>query len=122
VDGPVESPSDGLVVNPSDERGELQVEETPAPRGGGPGSLGRAFADPELEVSPRLQPLLKKVRTYNPKADLRSLEQAFEVAEAAHEGQFRKFRRAVHRAPTRGPGILADLHLDTVTLQAALLP
>jgi GTP pyrophosphokinase len=72
-------------------------------------------------VAPRLQPLLKKVRTYNPKADLRSLEQAFAVAEQAHEGQTRKSGEPYIEHPLAVAGILADLHLDTVTLEAALL-
>ena len=109
------------MASPSDERGELQVEETPAPPRRGTRLPRPRLRRPELEVSPRLQPLLKKVRTYNPKADLRSLEQAFEVAETAHEGQFRKSGEPYIEHPLAVAGILADLHLDTVTLQAALL-
>jgi guanosine-3',5'-bis(diphosphate) 3'-pyrophosphohydrolase len=109
------------VASPSDARGELQVEETPAPPRRGTRLPRPRLRRPEPEVSPRLQPLLKKVRTYNPKADLRSLEQAFEIAEVAHEGQLRKSGGPFIEHPLAVAGILADLHLDTVTLQAALL-
>src|SRR3712207_5464117 len=44
----------------------------------------------EPEAPSRLTPLLKKVRGYNPKADLKVLERAYDVAERAHRGQTRK--------------------------------
>jgi GTP pyrophosphokinase len=103
-----------------DSKEQLQVEPTPAsPRRGS--RLPRPRLRREPDVAPRLQPLLKKVRTYNPKADLRSLEQAFAVAEQAHEGQTRKSGEPYIEHPLAVAGILADLHLDTVTLEAALL-
>ena len=37
----------------------------------------------------RVEPLLKKVRSYNPKADLKELQAAFRFAEISHEGQRR---------------------------------
>ena len=37
----------------------------------------------------RLAPVLKKVRSYNPKADTKLLERAYRFAEEAHEGQHR---------------------------------
>ena len=36
-----------------------------------------------------LAPVLKKVRSYNPKADTKLLERAYRFAEEAHEGQHR---------------------------------
>ena len=69
----------------------------------------------------RLQPLLKKIRIYNPKADLRSLEQAFAVAEEAHEGQRRLSGEPFIEHPLAVADVLADLRLDTVTIEAALL-
>ncbi len=65
--------------------------------------------------------LLKTVRGYNPKADLKELQRAFSFAEAAHEGQVRKSGRPFIEHPLSVAAILTDLHLDTTTLVAALL-
>ena len=69
----------------------------------------------------RIDPLLKKVRAYNPKAELKELQRAFEFAQAAHEGQKRKSGGDFIEHPIAVTDILADLHLDTTTLVAALL-
>jgi GTP pyrophosphokinase len=69
----------------------------------------------------RLKPLLKTVRTYNPKADARLIERAFAYAEAAHEGQQRLSGEDFIEHPLAVAEALADLHLDTTTLVAALL-
>ena len=65
--------------------------------------------------------VIKKVRAYNPKADLKELQRAYEVAEAAHAGQKRKSGEDFIEHPVAVADILADLHLDTTTLVAALL-
>ncbi|MGZ4131638.1 MAG: RelA/SpoT family protein [Actinomycetota bacterium] len=64
---------------------------------------------------------MKKVRGYNPKADLRGLEAAYRIAEEAHEGQQRLSGEPFIEHPLAVAGILAELHLDTTTLQGALL-
>ena len=69
----------------------------------------------------RLAPVLKKVRSYNPKADTKLLERAFRFAEDAHEGQHRLSGEDYVEHPVAVTGILADLRLDTTTLTAALL-
>jgi guanosine-3',5'-bis(diphosphate) 3'-pyrophosphohydrolase len=69
----------------------------------------------------RIEPLLKTVRGYNPKADLKELQRAFQFAEAAHEGQRRISGEEFIEHPIAVARILADLHLDTVTVEAALL-
>jgi GTP diphosphokinase / guanosine-3',5'-bis(diphosphate) 3'-diphosphatase len=69
----------------------------------------------------RVAPLLKKVRAYNPKADLKELQRAYDVAETAHEGQKRKSGEDFITHPLAVAEILTDLHLDTTTLVAALL-
>jgi GTP diphosphokinase / guanosine-3',5'-bis(diphosphate) 3'-diphosphatase len=65
--------------------------------------------------------LLKNVRSYNPKGDLRVLEEAYRAAEEAHEGQVRKSGEPFIEHPLAVAEILADLRLDTTTLTAALL-
>jgi guanosine-3',5'-bis(diphosphate) 3'-pyrophosphohydrolase len=65
--------------------------------------------------------LARKVRSYNPKGDLRGLEQAYEFAAEAHEGQERLSGGPFIDHPLAVAKILADLRLDTTTLEAALL-
>jgi GTP pyrophosphokinase len=62
-----------------------------------------------------------QVREYNPGANLAGLDEAYEFALAAHEGQQRKSGEPFVKHPIEVCLILAELHLDTATLQAALL-
>jgi GTP diphosphokinase / guanosine-3',5'-bis(diphosphate) 3'-diphosphatase len=73
------------------------------------------------EAPTRVGALLRDVRTYNPKADLKELERAFRFAEAAHEGQTRKSGEEFIEHPLAVARIAAQLHLDTTSLEAALL-
>jgi guanosine-3',5'-bis(diphosphate) 3'-pyrophosphohydrolase len=75
----------------------------------------------EPDVPDRLAPLLKQVRSYNPKADVKELERAFHFAEIAHAGQLRRSGEEFIEHPLAVTGILADLRLDTTTLVAAML-
>jgi GTP pyrophosphokinase len=68
-----------------------------------------------------LEPLLRTVRTNHPKADVRSLERAFDVAERCHRGQLRKSGDPYITHPLAVTQILADLGMTTPTLCAALL-
>ena len=102
-----------------DSREEVQLEQPSQRR-------GARLPRPRLrrgEAGPpsRIDPLLKKVRTYNPKADLKELQRAFEFAEGKHEGQKRMSGEDFIEHPLAVAGILADLHLDTTTLMSALL-
>ncbi len=63
----------------------------------------------------------KQVREYNPDVDLTGLDEAYEFARQAHEGQMRKSGEPFFVHPVEVCLILAELHLDTATLQAALL-
>jgi len=69
----------------------------------------------------RVEPLLKTVRGYNPKADLKEIQRAFAVAEISHEGQKRLSGEDFIEHPLSVANILAGLHLDTTTIVAALL-
>src|SRR5690348_13714324 len=53
--------------------------------------------------------------------DQETLRRAHEVAEGAHDGQFRLTGEAYIEHPLAVAGILADLRLDVETLAAALL-
>jgi GTP pyrophosphokinase len=70
---------------------------------------------------PRIEPLLKSVREYNPRADVKEIQRAYTVAEASHEGQKRISGEDFIEHPIAVASVLADLHLDTTTIVAALL-
>jgi GTP diphosphokinase / guanosine-3',5'-bis(diphosphate) 3'-diphosphatase len=65
--------------------------------------------------------LLRAVKAYNPKADLKEIERAFRFAEVSHRGQKRKSGEDFIQHPLGVAVVLADLRLDSTTLVAALL-
>jgi GTP pyrophosphokinase len=65
--------------------------------------------------------LLRKVRSYNPKADTKQIERAFRFAEEHHEGQLRRSGEPFIEHPLGVAMVLADLRLDTTTIVSALL-
>ncbi len=69
----------------------------------------------------RIEPLVKTIREYNPKADLREIQRAYALAEVSHEGQKRISGGEFIEHPVAVATILAGLHLDTTTITAALL-
>ncbi len=104
---------------PMDSKEELQVEPPPPPRRGGRLPLPRRRRPDPQGLA--LAPLLKKVRSYNPKGDMRLLERAYRFSEEAHDGQSRLSGAPFIEHPLAVAEILADLRLDTTTLTAALL-
>jgi len=68
-----------------------------------------------------LEQIEAQVRAYNPDADLSGLDRAYDFAVKAHEGQSRKSGEPFVNHPIEVALILAELHLDTATLKAALL-
>jgi GTP pyrophosphokinase len=68
-----------------------------------------------------LEQIEAQVRAYNPDADLTGLDEAFDFAGLAHEGQSRKSGEPFVNHPIEVALILAELHMDTATLKAALL-
>jgi GTP pyrophosphokinase len=68
-----------------------------------------------------LEPLACTVRASHPKADVRVLVRAYEVAEQCHEGQRRRSGDPYITHPLAVTTILAELGMDTTTLVAALL-
>src|SRR6202171_1160269 len=53
--------------------------------------------------------------------DVQQIEQAYEVARAAHSGQYRQSREPYITHPLAVAKILAEWHLDSQALMAALL-
>ncbi|HJX08835.1 MAG TPA: bifunctional (p)ppGpp synthetase/guanosine-3',5'-bis(diphosphate) 3'-pyrophosphohydrolase [Actinomycetota bacterium] len=92
--------------------------QPPARRGGRLPLPRRRRGDAEPTGFDALQ---RKVRTYNPKGDLKGLEAAYQTAEAAHAGQRRLSGEAFIEHPLAVAQILAELRLDTTTLEAGLL-
>ncbi len=68
-----------------------------------------------------LDHLVRSVRAYNAKADVRELQRAFAFASQAHSGQKRLSGEDYVYHPLAVGQILAELGLDTTTLVAALL-
>ncbi|QRY64005.1 RelA/SpoT family protein [Gordonia sp. PDNC005] len=81
----------------------------------------RMTAPPRGGVAAVLEPLVTLHRGVYPKADVAVLQQAYDVAEQRHTGQFRKSGDPYITHPLAVATILADLGMDTTTLVAALL-
>ncbi len=117
-----QAPKDVAVTEPEPERRDPAAA---APRGATPSRVLSRIARlgsgrPSL-LPPLLEPLLRTVKTNDPKADVALLERAFEVAEAAHQGQKRKSGDPYITHPVAVASILAELGMPTSTLAAALL-
>jgi GTP pyrophosphokinase len=72
-------------------------------------------------MNPVLEPLFRTVRATHPKADLRLIERAYEVAAHHHRDQKRKSGDPYITHPLAVTTILAELGTDDETLCAALL-
>ena len=87
--------------------------------GGFRGRFAR-FAGPRY-AHPELEPVIKTLRRYHPKADTRTLERAYEMAEYLHRDQKRRSGAPYITHPVAVASILADLGMPASTLSAALL-
>ncbi|MEW2138185.1 bifunctional (p)ppGpp synthetase/guanosine-3',5'-bis(diphosphate) 3'-pyrophosphohydrolase [Streptomyces sp. NPDC005409] len=86
--------------------------------------LARLGVQRSTLYNPVLEPLLRIVRSNDPKietATLRQLEQAYQVAERWHRGQKRKSGDPYITHPLAVTTILAELGMDPATLMAGLL-
>ncbi|MSV42265.1 MAG: RelA/SpoT family protein [Actinobacteria bacterium] len=72
-------------------------------------------------MHPELDPLLRTVRHYHPKTDVKIIEQAYERAAYLHRDQRRRSGEPYITHPLAVATILADLGMTTPTLVAALL-
>ncbi|MGB9813070.1 MAG: RelA/SpoT family protein [Thermovenabulum sp.] len=68
-----------------------------------------------------IEKLENKIRSYNPQADLKLIEDAYYFAKKAHDGQHRASGELFIFHPLEVAMILADLELDTATIAAGLL-
>ena len=98
------------------------MEETRAPERRSGLFARLPFVSNGSSEGPRnLDGLLRKVRSYNPKADVREVQRAYEFAAESHSGQMRKSGEPFIRHPLEVSHVLADLGMDTTTLVAGLL-
>src|SRR5690606_9638578 len=72
-------------------------------------------------ISMTIEELIKRVSTYMSEEDVSFIEQAYEYAKEAHDGQYRKSGEEYISHPIEVAGILLELQMDVVTLAAALL-
>ena len=68
-----------------------------------------------------IKDLIKQVKEYNPDADVGLIEDAYEFAKEAHKGQQRRSGQEYIVHPIEATKILADLHMDVITIVAGLL-
>jgi GTP diphosphokinase / guanosine-3',5'-bis(diphosphate) 3'-diphosphatase len=83
--------------------------------------LARLGAQRGGGVNPVLEPLIKTIRATHPKADVRLIERAYEVAAYYHRTQQRKSGDPYITHPLAVATILAELGMNHETLCAALL-
>ncbi len=83
--------------------------------------LSRLGAPRAGGINPVLEPLIKTVRTTHPKADVRLIERAYDMAAQLHGGQSRKSGDPYITHPLAVATILAELGMNHETLCAALL-
>ncbi|MYT28684.1 MULTISPECIES: RelA/SpoT family protein [unclassified Streptomyces] len=104
------------------------LQTAPGGRSGSPNRvrarLARLGVQRSSPYNPVLEPLLRAVRSNDPKietATLRQVERAYQVAERWHRGQKRKSGDPYITHPLAVTTILAELGMDPATLMAGLL-
>jgi len=68
-----------------------------------------------------LNQLITTVKSYNPDADLKKIEEAVIFAKKYHEGQVRSSGEPYYTHPVEVAGLLADMHLDDASIITAVL-
>ncbi|HLI55805.1 MAG TPA: HD domain-containing protein, partial [Actinomycetota bacterium] len=77
-----------------------------------------------LPVGPtpkEIDDIVREVKAHHPKADVREMTRAYELARVAHEGQYRKSGEEFIEHPIGVARILARLGMDSTTIVGALL-
>ena len=72
-------------------------------------------------MNPVLEPLMKTIRAHHPKADVRTVERAYDGRRHWHRDQKRKSGDPYITHPLAVATILAELGMNTETICAALL-
>jgi len=103
-----------------------QQNASPAQPAASPGisvrrRLARLGAQRGSGMNPVLEPLMKTIRAHHPKADVHTVERAYDVAAHWHKDQKRKSGDPYITHPLAVATILAELGMNTETICAALL-
>ncbi|HEX8008893.1 MAG TPA: bifunctional (p)ppGpp synthetase/guanosine-3',5'-bis(diphosphate) 3'-pyrophosphohydrolase [Trebonia sp.] len=102
-------------------QGQATAPQTAPPGVGVRRRLARLGAQRGSGVNPVLEPLIKTIRATHPKADVRTVERAYDVAAYWHRDQKRKSGDPYITHPLAVATILAELGMNTETICAALL-
>ena len=106
-------------ATPTEAQAKQPQPAKPDRRGGG--LLSRLPFRPSDGPSGSFDLLVRGLRARNSKVDLKDLQRAFAFAEESHAGQKRLSGEDFIEHPVAVAAILADLGMDPITLQAALL-
>lgn len=79
------------------------------------------FGSRHRTTAPAIEPLIRAVKAYHPRADVSDIERAYAVAEKWHRGQTRKSGEPYITHPVAVATILAEIGMTPPTLVAALL-
>ncbi len=102
--------------------GEGAVIETTSRRGPRRApAIPRASADGTVDLESLRAPLLAALRDHHPTADTAAVERAFDLAVEAHASQRRATGEPYVTHPIASAQIVADLGIDPIAIQAALL-
>ena len=116
------SPKPQEPEDPKEPDKEAASAAQPAPPGVGVRRrLARLGAQRGSGMNPVLEPLIKTIRATHPKADIRTVERAYNVAAHWHRDQKRKSGDPYITHPLAVATILAELGMNTETICAALL-
>ncbi|MFI6442688.1 RelA/SpoT family protein [Streptomyces sp. NPDC050759] len=131
---PVDKPAEPPRPKPATPEGSTSATPAARPSAGQPARTGssnrvrarlaRLGVQRSNPYNPVLEPLLRIVRSNDPKietATLRQIEKAYQVAERWHRGQKRKSGDPYITHPLAVTTILAELGMDPATLMAGLL-
>ncbi|MET7694737.1 bifunctional (p)ppGpp synthetase/guanosine-3',5'-bis(diphosphate) 3'-pyrophosphohydrolase [Streptomyces sp. NPDC005483] len=131
---PVDKPAESARPKPAPAESSAQSAPAVRPNTGQPARTGssnrvrarlaRLGVQRSNPYNPVLEPLLRIVRSNDPKietATLRQIERAYQVAERWHRGQKRKSGDPYITHPLAVTTILAELGMDPATLMAGLL-
>ena len=83
--------------------------------------LARLWRLPVGPTPKEIEDIVREVKVHHPKADVREMVRAYELAQVAHEGQFRKSGELFIEHPIGVARILARLGMDSTTIVGALL-
>ncbi|MGH8869318.1 MAG: RelA/SpoT family protein [Actinomycetes bacterium] len=107
---------------PEDGEGDASDKSAPAPSGRRVRArLARLGGQRGSSSNPVLEPLFRTVRNTHPKADLKFIERAYQVADHCHRGQKRRSGDPYITHPLAVATVLAELGMTPPTLVAAML-